>query len=182
MEPADNVLLKCGTKGTPLIMISPLPMEFVKDGDRIIMRLEEYDTVRTIHMNPKAVPPAGAHAARLLSRPLGGHHARGRNGPHRCRLLRSRRHATERPDQDGGAVYPNPDHSRLDYTLTTTDPVNFERTVHADTVLPLETGEFRTPVRIAWTGSECSEPVQRAPVDRRDDDRGLVHNRDYTWS
>ena len=31
-NPRDNVLLKCGTKGTPLIMITPLPMEFVKDG------------------------------------------------------------------------------------------------------------------------------------------------------
>src|SRR5216117_771022 len=57
-NPRNNILLKCGTKGTPLIMISPLPMEFSKDGDKIVMRLEEYDTVRTIHMNPKAVPPS----------------------------------------------------------------------------------------------------------------------------
>ena len=27
-NPRNNILLKCGTKGTPLIMISPLPMEF----------------------------------------------------------------------------------------------------------------------------------------------------------
>src|SRR5262245_45509484 len=56
-NPRNNILLKCGTKGTPLIMISPLPMEFSKAGDTIIMRLEEYDTVRTIHMNPKDVAP-----------------------------------------------------------------------------------------------------------------------------
>src|SRR5215813_13460608 len=56
-NPRNNILLKCGTKGTPLIMISPLPMEFVRDGDKIIMRLEEYDSVRTIHMNPKDVAP-----------------------------------------------------------------------------------------------------------------------------
>src|SRR5215510_11116570 len=56
-NPRSNVLLKCGTKGTPLIMISPLPMEFVKSGDTIMMRMEEYDTVRTIHMNPKDVAP-----------------------------------------------------------------------------------------------------------------------------
>ena len=48
-------------------MISPLPMEFVKDGDTITMRLEEYDTVRTIHMNPKAVAPA-AHTLHGFSR------------------------------------------------------------------------------------------------------------------
>jgi hypothetical protein len=57
-NPRDNSLLKCGTKGTPLIMISPLPMELTRTGDTIVMRLEEYDTVRTIHMNPKAVAPA----------------------------------------------------------------------------------------------------------------------------
>src|SRR6187431_147805 len=45
-NPRNNALLKCGTKGTPLIMITPLPMEFSKKGDTIIMRLEEYDTVR----------------------------------------------------------------------------------------------------------------------------------------
>ena len=30
-NPRDNSLLKCGTKGTPLIMISPLPMEFARE-------------------------------------------------------------------------------------------------------------------------------------------------------
>src|SRR5262245_24180673 len=44
-NPRNNILLKCGTKGTPLIMISPLPMEFSKKGDTIVMRLEEYDSV-----------------------------------------------------------------------------------------------------------------------------------------
>src|SRR5262249_15794386 len=56
-NPRNNILLKCGTKGTPLIMISPLPMEFSRQGDKNIMRLEEYDSVRTIHMNPKDVAP-----------------------------------------------------------------------------------------------------------------------------
>ena len=43
---------------------------------------------------------------------------------------------------------PNADYSRLDYTLTTTDPVNFERAVRAEAVLRLETGEVRAPVRV----------------------------------
>jgi hypothetical protein len=50
-NPRDNSLLKCGTKGTPLIMISPLPMEFTRVGDTIVMRLEEYDTVRALSEN-----------------------------------------------------------------------------------------------------------------------------------
>src|SRR5688572_5985982 len=126
-NPRDNVLLKCGTKGTPLIMISPLPMEFVKDGDRIIMRLEEYDTVRTIHMNPKTAPPA-AHTLHGFSRGRWegttlvvetDHIAAGyfdHEGTPQSDQIRTVERFT-----------PNPGHSRLDYTLTTTDPVNFER-------------------------------------------------------
>ena len=126
-NPRDNVLLKCGTKGTPLIMISPLPMEFVKDGDRIIMRLEEYDTVRTIHMNPRAVPPA-AHTLHGFSRGRWegttlvvetDHIVAGyfdHEGTPQSDQIRTVERFTANPDQ-----------SRLDYTLTTTDPVNFER-------------------------------------------------------
>lgn len=39
-NPRNNVLPKCGTKGTPLIMISPLPMEFSRQSDKIIMWLD----------------------------------------------------------------------------------------------------------------------------------------------
>jgi hypothetical protein len=34
----------------PTIMEQPYPLEFVKKGDTILLRLEEYDTVRTIDM------------------------------------------------------------------------------------------------------------------------------------
>jgi hypothetical protein len=34
----------------PLIMEQPYPMEIVDDGEQIVMRLEEYDTVRRIEM------------------------------------------------------------------------------------------------------------------------------------
>src|SRR5690606_17735993 len=57
-DPLDNELLRCGTKGTPLIMITPAPVEFVRDGDRILMRIEEYDSLRVIEMNADARPPA----------------------------------------------------------------------------------------------------------------------------
>lgn len=40
----------CVPKGMPLIMEQPYPMEFVDQGDEILMRLEEYDTVRHIAM------------------------------------------------------------------------------------------------------------------------------------
>jgi hypothetical protein len=126
-NPRDNALLKCGTKGTPLIMISPLPMEFVKDGDRIIMRLEEYDSVRIIHMNPKATPPA-AHTLFGFSR--------GR-WEGRTLVVETDHIAAGYFDHEGTPqsdqiktierFIPNADYTRLDYVLTTTDPVNFTR-------------------------------------------------------
>jgi hypothetical protein len=126
-NPADNILLKCGTKGTPLIMISPLPMEFIRDGDKIIMRLEEYDSVRTIHMNPKAAAPAG-HTLFGFSR---GH------WEGRTLVVETDHIASGYFDHEGTPqsdrittverFTPNADYSRLDYILTTTDPVNFTR-------------------------------------------------------
>jgi hypothetical protein len=126
-NPQDNVLLKCGTKGTPLIMISPLPMEFVKGRDTITMRLEEYDTVRTIHMDPKAVAPAGNTLFGFSRGRWEGttlvvetdHIAAGyfdHEGTPQSDQIRTVERFT-----------PNADYSRLDYTLTTTDKVNFER-------------------------------------------------------
>lgn len=126
-NPRDNSLLKCGTKGTPLIMISPLPMEFSRDGDRVIMRLEEYDTVRTIHMNPNAVAPA-AHTLYGFSR--------GR-WEGRTLVVETDHIAAGYFDHEGTPqsdqirtverFIPNADYTRLDYVLTTTDPVNFTR-------------------------------------------------------
>ena len=126
-NPRDNSLLKCGTKGTPLIMISPLPMEFSRAGDTIVMRLEEYDTVRTIHMNPKDQAPR-AHTLYGFSR--------GR-WEGRTLVVETDHIAAGYFDHEGTPqsdqiktverFIPNADYSRLDYTLTTTDPVNFTR-------------------------------------------------------
>jgi hypothetical protein len=126
-NPRSNALLKCGTKGTPLIMISPLPMEFVKKGDTIVMRLEEYDTVRTIHMNPKAVAPA-AHTLFGFSRGrwdgttlvVETDHIAAGYFDHEGTPQSDQIKTVER-------FTPSADYSRIDYTLTTTDPVNFEK-------------------------------------------------------
>ena len=126
-NPRNNVLLKCGTKGTPLIMISPLPMEFSRSGDRIVMRLEEYDTVRTIHMNPKDVAPR-AHTLYGFSRGrwegttlvVETDHIAAGYFDHEGTPQSDQIKTVER-------FIPNADYSRLDYTLTTTDPVNFTR-------------------------------------------------------
>ena len=126
-NPRDNILLKCGTKGTPLIMISPLPVEFRKDGDKIVMRLEEYDSVRTIHMNAKDAAPA-AHTLFGFSRGrwegatlvVETDHIAAGYFDHLGVPQSDQIKTVER-------FIPNADYSRLDYSLTTTDPVNFTR-------------------------------------------------------
>jgi len=50
----DNPTLNCNPKGMPTIMEQPYPMEIVDDGNRILIKLEEYDRLRTIHMNADA--------------------------------------------------------------------------------------------------------------------------------
>ena len=51
---ADNPIPGCTPKGMPMIMSNPLPFEFVNAGDEIRLRIEEYDLVRVIHMDPDA--------------------------------------------------------------------------------------------------------------------------------
>jgi len=46
----DSVAPGCRPKGMPTIMEQPYPIEFVNKGDAILLRLEEYDSVRTISM------------------------------------------------------------------------------------------------------------------------------------
>ena len=53
-EPTAN----CAPKGMAFIMENPYPMEFVDRGDAILLRIEEYDLVRTIHMSPDAAQQA----------------------------------------------------------------------------------------------------------------------------
>jgi hypothetical protein len=126
-NPRDNILLKCGNKGTPLIMISPLPIEFVRQGEDILLNMEEYDTRRVIHMNPQAVAPA-EHTLFGFSRGrwegttlvVETDHIAAGYFDHEGVLQSDQIKTVER-------FAPNAAYDRLDYTLTTTDPVNFER-------------------------------------------------------
>ena len=124
-DPLDNDLLRCGTKGAPLIMITPAPIEFVREGDRILMRIEEYDARRVIHMNPDAAPP-DEHTQMGFSR--------GRFEGDTL-VVETDRIQAQYFDPDGvpqseqmslvERFMPNADHSRLDYRITVTDPVYF---------------------------------------------------------
>jgi hypothetical protein len=125
-NPLDNDLLRCGTKGQPLIMISPLPMEFVRQGnDQILLKIEEYNVRRVIHMSPNAQPPAehtqfGFSRGRFEGATL---------------VVETDHLQPQYFDSDGvpqssemrtvERFTPNADYTRLDYRITITDPVYF---------------------------------------------------------
>jgi hypothetical protein len=52
----DNVIADCTLKGMPVIMEQPYPMEIVEIGGNMVLRMEEYNTVRTIFMGDNANP------------------------------------------------------------------------------------------------------------------------------
>jgi hypothetical protein len=49
-DPLDNFLRRCESHGMPSIMRSSQPMEFVKDGDAILIQMQFFNVVRTVHM------------------------------------------------------------------------------------------------------------------------------------
>lgn len=56
----DDPSHRCQAPGMPNAVLNPYPMEFVDRGDRIVQRIEEWDAVRTIHMNADAAAPPEA--------------------------------------------------------------------------------------------------------------------------
>jgi len=46
----DTTTEGCAPKGMPAIIRQPFPIEFVDRGDAIDLKMEEYDTLRTIHL------------------------------------------------------------------------------------------------------------------------------------
>ena len=120
---SDPSIQGCTPKGMPRLMSQPAPMELVDRGDDIHLRMEEYDTVRTIHMR------GAADAATQPRTPLG--YSAGRwdgttlvvettrvNAPYLTAAgipIGSSARFVER-------FTPRADGSRLDYTLDVTDP------------------------------------------------------------
>jgi hypothetical protein len=66
----QSVSTGCTPKGMPLLMGQPFPIEFVDRGDTILLRLEEYDAVRTIYLTEAAqrAPQAASPLGRSLGR------------------------------------------------------------------------------------------------------------------
>jgi hypothetical protein len=123
-DPKSAALDDCSKKAMPLLMISPFPIEFVRDGEDISIRFEEDDAVRRIHMG--ASTPPGEHTL------LGHSTGKWENGS----LVVTTSHlVAELFDPDGvrqsanikivERFMPAADGSRMDYRITVTDPEIF---------------------------------------------------------
>jgi hypothetical protein len=47
----DDLALRCIKAGMPEAQLNPFPIEFIEQGDNIVMRIEEWENVRTIYMD-----------------------------------------------------------------------------------------------------------------------------------
>ncbi len=122
-EFGDNPLLDCAAPGMPALMSNPYPMEFVETDGDIVVRFEEFDAVRTIHLT-SSVDPAGVPASHL-GYSVG--HWEGEtlvvstsriNWPYFNRVGIPQSEAVQVLER----FTPLEDEDRLDYQLTVTDP------------------------------------------------------------
>ena len=127
----DSPILNCAPKGMPTIMEQPYPMEFVEQDQAILLRLEEYDTIRTIHLD--AEPERAEQPATHLGHSVG--HWEDRTlvvatgdiswGYFNVVLGIPQSDAAELVER----FTPSADGSRLDYAMTLTDPATFTEPV-----------------------------------------------------
>jgi hypothetical protein len=122
----DTVARNCAPKGMPTIMAQPYPLEFVKRGSTILLRLEESDTVRTIQMYGSA--PANRGRRTLLGHSIGRWDGAslvvtttGISWPFIDPAGVPQSEASTLVER----FTPAPDGSRLHYALTITDPETF---------------------------------------------------------
>ena len=126
----DNPTRNCRPKGMPTIMEQPYPMMISRVGDDIQIHMEEYDSIRLIHMNRQAIP-ADAPYSRL------GYSVGRWDGT--ALLVTTSKIDWPWFDQTGipqsrevvlsERFIASADGSRLDYEMIVRDPVNFNEPV-----------------------------------------------------
>ena len=124
-DPEDNLVLQCIDPGMPSVMGNPHPMEFVELVGAIELTNEEFDSIRTIHMNstvdPASVAPSpnGYSVGRWERDTLVVNTTR-LNAPYFNRLGVPQSEAAEVEER----LTVNAEEGQLNYVLTVTDPVN----------------------------------------------------------
>lgn len=146
----DSVARGCEPKGMPTIMEEPYPIQFVDQGDTILLRLEEYDTVRSIDMK--------GHPVATLPRTRLGHSV----GHWEGKTLVVETSRIDWPYLDPSGVplgpkaalverfTPSEDGSRLSYTLEVTDPDTFVEPIELKRGWVWRPGEAVRPYNCVW--------------------------------
>lgn len=120
----------CEPKGMPTIMEQPYPIGFAREGTEIILRIEEYDTVRTIHLD-------GVDSGEGTPRTLLGYSS-GHWDDTTLEVTTTNidwAYFDKEGIPQGSAMRvverftPTPDGSRLNYSMTVTDPEVFTEPV-----------------------------------------------------
>jgi hypothetical protein len=152
----DEPILECVPDGMPRAMLHPTPIEFVDEGEQIVVRIHEHDLVRTIHMAPTG------NAVEQPATPLGysvGDWDGGTlvvtttrvNWPLSDEVGTPQTNAVELIER----FTVTEDQSRLDYELTATDPAVLlrpsVRTAHWMWVAGVEIEPFECAL---WEGTE----------------------------
>ena len=130
-DPAGgSILANCAPKGMPYLMTQPYPMEFVEQTDRVLLRIEEYDSVRTIYMAdalPAEEPPPS-----LLGYSV-GHWENDTLVVHTSRVSYPHFNESGVPQSEATEfveyITASDDASRLDYKIVVTDPNTFSEPV-----------------------------------------------------
>ena len=146
----DTVARGCNPKGMPTIMEEPYPIQFVDKGDVILLRLEEYDTVRSIEMK-------GRRVATLPKTRLG--HSVG-HWEGKTLVVETSRIDWPYLDPSGVPLGPNAalverftpseDGSRLSYALDITDADTFTQPIELKRGWVWRPGEAVRPYNCVW--------------------------------
>ncbi|HUQ52895.1 MAG TPA: hypothetical protein VM692_11785, partial [Gammaproteobacteria bacterium] len=121
-ETGEQAVGDCEVPGMPYAMMSPYPIEIVQQGNRLLIRGEAYDLVRTVDLAAPATTPAptplGSSVAKLSGDELVietsriDYHSYGDLGPAQS----NQSHVVERFKLSA-------DGTKLNYEITVTDPV-----------------------------------------------------------
>ena len=142
---------ECEPKGMPTIMEQPYPIEFVQEGADVVLRIEEYDTVRTIHMGDAE---SGEARERSL---LGYSQGRWENSTLVVETSDIDWMYFDKegiPQGDAMSIVerftPSEDGSRLEYAMTVTDSEVFTEPVSLERHWVWRPGEVVRPYDCTW--------------------------------
>lgn len=130
----DSPTADCRPKGMAQIMAQPYPIEFSEHSENILLRLEEYDTVRTIRLGDSSISDDAP--ATLLGYSFGRWEGDALV-VETTRVSYPYFNAVGVPLSEAAEIVerftPTADGSRLDYEMIVTDPVNFTAPVVRNT-------------------------------------------------